>query len=51
MGEVISDAIAGTLEKFDLFSDMKHFKIPGAQWMGNQIIALGMLYYRMKDKL
>jgi hypothetical protein len=39
------------LEKFDLFADMKHFRIPGSQWMGNQIIALGMLYFRLKDKL
>jgi glycine/D-amino acid oxidase-like deaminating enzyme len=51
MGELVSDAIAGTMEKFDLFADMKHFRLPGSQWMGNQIIALGMLYYRMKDML
>ncbi len=51
MGEIMADAITGTMEKFDLFANMKHFRIPGTQWMGNQIIALGMLYYRMKDLL
>jgi len=51
MGEIMSDAVSGTMEKFDLFADMKHFRIPGSQWMGNQIIALGMLYYRMRDLL
>lgn len=51
MGEIMSDAIAGTMEKFDLFADMKHFRIPGSEWLGSQIIALGMLYYRMKDRL
>jgi gamma-glutamylputrescine oxidase len=51
MGEIMADAVAGTMEKFDLFANMKHFRIPGSQWMGNQIIALGMLYYRMKDLL
>ena len=51
MGEVMSDAIAGTMERYDLFADMKHFRLPGSQWVGNQIIALGMLYYKMKDKL
>ena len=51
MGEVVADAIGGTMEKFDLFANMKHFRIPGSQWMGNQIIALGMLYYRLKDLL
>ena len=51
MGEIVADAIAGTLEKFDLFAGMRHFRIPGTQWMGNQAIALGMLYYRLKDLL
>lgn len=51
MGEILADAIGGTLEKFDLFADMKRLRIPGSQWMGNQLIALGMLYYRLKDML
>lgn len=51
MGEVLADAIGGTLETFDLFAGIRHFRIPGSQWMGNQIIALGMLYYRIKDML
>ena len=51
MGEILADAIGGTLEKFDLFADMKRLRIPGSQWMGNQLIALGMLYYRLKDLL
>ena len=51
MGEVMADAVSGTMERFDLFANMKHFRIPGTQWVGNQIIALGMLYYKMKDML
>ena len=51
MGEILADAIGGTLEKFDLFADMRRLRIPGSQWLGNQIIALGMLYYRLKDML
>ena len=51
MSEIISDGVAGTMERFDLFADMGHFRLPGSQWFGNQIIALGMLYYKMKDKL
>jgi len=30
---------------------MGHFRLPGSQWVGNQVIALGMLYYKMKDSL
>ena len=51
MGEVMSDAVAGTMERYDLFADMKHIRLPGSQWVGNQLIALGMLYYRLKDLL
>jgi hypothetical protein len=51
MGEIVADAIGGTLEKFDLFGQVKHFRIPGGQWLGSQMIALGMLYYRLKDRL
>lgn len=51
MGEIMAEAISGTMEKFDLFADIDHFRIPGSQWIGNQIIALGMLYYKMMDRL
>jgi glycine/D-amino acid oxidase-like deaminating enzyme len=51
MGEVMADAVGGTMERYDLFADMGHFRLPGSQWVGNQIIALGMLYYKMMDNL
>jgi glycine/D-amino acid oxidase-like deaminating enzyme len=51
LGEVTADAIAGTLEAFDLFAKYPHVRIPGSQWIGNQLIALGMLYFRIKDLL
>ncbi len=51
MGEVVADAIGGTLETFDLFAGIRHVRIPGSQWFGNQLVALGMLWYRMKDLL
>ena len=51
MGDILADAISGTMERFDVFANMKHFRIPGSRWFGNQMIALGMLYYKMKDRL
>ena len=51
LGEVTADAIAGTMETFDLFANYPHFRMPGSQWVGNQLIALGMLYFRLKDLL
>jgi glycine/D-amino acid oxidase-like deaminating enzyme len=51
MGEIIADAIGGTMERFDLFAKMPQIRIPGGNAFGNQIVALGMLYYRLKDLL
>ncbi len=51
MGEVIADAIGGTLEKFDLFAKMPQIRVPFGNQAGNQMVALGMLYYRLKDLL
>jgi glycine/D-amino acid oxidase-like deaminating enzyme len=51
MGEVMADAIAGTMERFDLFARMPHVRLPGSHWMCNQLIALGMLYYKLRDML
>jgi glycine/D-amino acid oxidase-like deaminating enzyme len=50
-GEALADAVAGTLESFDFFADVSHFPIPFSQWFGNQAVAAGMLYYRLRDLL
>ena len=50
-GEILADAIAGTMERFDVFDKVQHHRIPLGQWFGNQMLALGMLYYRMRDLL
>jgi glycine/D-amino acid oxidase-like deaminating enzyme len=49
--EIVSDAICGTTEKFDLFDKIRHIRLPAGQWAGNQMLALGMLYYRLRDLL
>jgi gamma-glutamylputrescine oxidase len=51
MGEIMADAVSGTMERFDLFAGLEHIRTPGPRWLGNQLVALGMLYYRLKDKL
>lgn len=51
MGEIVADAIGGTLEHFDLFAKMPQIRLPGGNYFGKQIVALGMLYYRLKDLL
>lgn len=49
--EIICDALRGQMEKFDLFGRIRHFRMPVPRWAGNQMLALGMLYYRLRDLL
>lgn len=50
-GQIMADAVAGTVERFDLFDNFKPFAIPGAYLFSKPMVALGMLYYGLKDKL
>ncbi len=49
--EVMSDAMEGNTEVIEAYEKVSHFRIPGGQWFGNQIVALGMLYYRALDMM
>lgn len=51
ISEILVDAIAGQMEDFDVYAKARHFKIKAPRWVGNNMIALGMLYYRMQDYL
>jgi len=50
-GQIVADAIGGTMEKLDLFEKIRHVRLPVGQFLGNQMLALGMLYYRLRDLL
>jgi glycine/D-amino acid oxidase-like deaminating enzyme len=50
-GRIMADAIGGTLEQFDLFADVKPFVVPGAHAFRRPMVALGVLYYQIKDRL
>jgi glycine/D-amino acid oxidase-like deaminating enzyme len=50
-GEIVADAISGTMERLDLFEKIRHIRLPVGQFLGNQMLALGMLYYRLRDIL
>lgn len=49
MGEIMARAIAGQLEEFELFSKIKHVRIPLNEWFGNQALAMGMMYYKLLE--
>ncbi len=50
-GQIMADAVAGTFERFDLFAGVKPFVVPGAHLFSKPMVALGVLYYQIKDRL
>lgn len=50
-GQIMADAVAGTVERFDLFANVKPFIVPGAHWLSKPMVTLGMMYYQIKDRL
>ena len=51
MGEIMAEAITGTLTRFDTFAACKHIKVPFGRALGNPLLALGMWYYTLLEKL
>lgn len=50
-GQILAEAISGDMRRFDVFEKIRHWKLPGGKWFANPALALGMLYYRLKEIL
>ncbi len=50
-GQIMAEAVAGTMERFDVFAGIKPVVIPGAHRFAKPMVSLGMLYYQLKDRL
>jgi glycine/D-amino acid oxidase-like deaminating enzyme len=50
-GQILADAIAGTFERFDLFASVKPLVLPGADALATPLVALGVMYYQLRDRL
>lgn len=51
VGEIMAEAMTGTLEKFDTFNRCRHVRVPFGELLGNPMLALGMWYYLLLEKL
>lgn len=51
VGEIMANALDGSLRDFDIFAKTPHVRLPFGEWAGNQMLAVGMFYYQMKEKL
>ena len=50
-GEIMAQAVSGTMEKMDIFSRINPVAIPGVRRLHKPAVSLGMLYYKLKDSL
>lgn len=50
-GKVIAEAVAGDAERFDMFENMPMMPFPGGKWLRWPILALGMSWYALRDRL
>lgn len=51
LGKVIAEAVAGTAERFDVFTKIGHTPIFGGGIMKRPLFVLGMMWYKMRDLL
>jgi gamma-glutamylputrescine oxidase len=50
-GKLIAEAMAGTAERFDVFSRIEHRTFPGGTMLRHPLLVLAMLWYVLRDKL
>ncbi|WP_085906050.1 NAD(P)/FAD-dependent oxidoreductase [Kiloniella majae] len=50
-GKLIAEAIAGSEERFDVFSRIPHQSFPGGRLLRTPALVLAMAYYRLRDLL
>lgn len=51
MGEILSDAIDGDTERFDVFASMPQYQFPGGRLLRVPYTAIGAAYYNLRDQL
>ncbi len=51
VGEIMARAMTGDTGDFDVFADVRHWRLPIGRFLGNQALAIGMWYFQQREKL
>jgi gamma-glutamylputrescine oxidase len=51
MGEILAEALTGQLARFDTFAAFRHIRVPLGGLLGNPLLAAGMWYYSLREKM
>lgn len=50
-GELLAEAVTGTMERFDVFAKLPHQPFPGGRLIARPLATLGLLWYALRDRL
>ena len=50
-GELIAEALAGTVARFDVMASLPKRPFPGGKWLRRPLATLGLLWYALRDRL
>ncbi len=50
-GELLAEAVTGTMERFDVFAKLPHRPFPGGRLLARPLATLGLLWYALRDRL
>ncbi len=50
-GELMAEAVVGTMERFDVFANLPHRPFPGGKMFARPLATLGLLWYALRDRL
>jgi gamma-glutamylputrescine oxidase len=50
-GELVAEAIIGTMERFDVLASLPIRPFPGGAWLRRPLATLGLLWYALRDRL
>jgi gamma-glutamylputrescine oxidase len=50
-GELLAEAVTGTMERFDVFAQLPHRPFPGGKLFARPLATLGLLWYALRDRL
>ena len=50
-GELLAEAVVGTMERFDVLANLPHRPFPGGKMFARPLATLGLLYYALRDRL
>ncbi|MCL7941041.1 FAD-binding oxidoreductase [Halomonas sp. ATCH28] len=51
VGEILAEAVDGNMREFDAFANVRHWRVPFSDRLGNTLLAAGMWYYQLLERL